>query len=121
MFPFFHIGLDNNVNLEMHPEDYLLQGDVRADGDKSLYCLAVRGTGPGGYFIFGDTLRNYYLVFDMKKIKLRAKVNKEACGAQPSKLEENIYFLIRLILLIAINTSIIPPYTHNTIICVLNA
>ena len=85
MFPFFHIGLDNNVNLEMHPEDYLLQGDVRADGDKSLYCLAVRGTGPGGYFIFGDTLmRNYYLVFDNEKNQIGwAKVNKEACGAQP--------------------------------------
>jgi cathepsin D len=81
-FPSFYITLENGYQLAMNNFDYLLKGDVRAKGNKSLTCLAVRATGEGGYFIFGDTLmRNYYLVFDRDRDRIGwAKVNKDACG-----------------------------------------
>ena len=83
-YPSFHITLESGYQLEMKNIDYLLKGDVRAKGDPSLTCLAVRGTGKGGYFIFGDTLmRNYYLVFDREQERIGwGKVNKNACGNQ---------------------------------------
>ena len=76
----------------MHSEDYLLKGDVRAGGNSSLYCLAIRGTGPNGYFIIGDTLmRNYYLVFDNEKDRIGwATVNKKQWGKYHIKKEKLI-------------------------------
>jgi hypothetical protein len=84
-YPSFNIGLDNGASLQMHAPDYLMKGDVRAKGNESLYCLAIRSTGPRGYFIFGDTLmRNYYLVFDVGQERLGwGTVNHNNCGAIP--------------------------------------
>lgn len=72
------------VTLTMHPQDYLLRGDVRAvkQGDASLTCLGIRATGSSNFLIIGDSLmRNYVLAFDRGQDRIGwAPVNKTACG-----------------------------------------
>lgn len=81
-YPPLTFSLDNGVSLMMHPEDYLVKGDVRANGDPTLVCLAVRRTGADGFLIIGDTLmRNYYIAYarDMTRVGF-APVNDQNCG-----------------------------------------
>ena len=64
----------------MSPANYLKQGTIDFP-DK--YCLAVRDTGPTGFFIIGDnTMENYYVAFDRAQNTIGwAPVNAENCGS----------------------------------------
>lgn len=82
-FPNITFQLDQSVELSISPRDYLLLGDKFAAGSPDLYCLAIRDTGRGGFFIIGNTvMQNYYLVFDRINNQIGwAPVNKDNCGS----------------------------------------
>ena len=81
LFPNVTLALDNNVNLNMYPKDYLLQGEPSESAD--VYCLGLRDTGHNGLLIIGDTtMQNYYMVMDRTNEQIGwAKVNRTSCGS----------------------------------------
>eukprot|EP00928_Gymnodinium_smaydae_P037413 TRINITY_DN25979_c0_g1_i1.p1 TRINITY_DN25979_c0_g1~~TRINITY_DN25979_c0_g1_i1.p1 ORF type:complete len:491 (-),score=43.41 TRINITY_DN25979_c0_g1_i1:115-1587(-) len=85
-YPTLTIDLDG-VSLEMTGKDYLLLGSPVAK-HPDQHCIGIRDGGPsalGGFLIGDTTMRNYYIIHDLKNMLIGwGKVNRAACGSLDS-------------------------------------
>jgi cathepsin D len=82
-YPGLAMELSDGVTLEMSAKDYLLYGSPLAPSKDDI-CLGIRdgGSAGGSGFIIGDTtMRNYYLVFDLKEKKIGWGPVSKQCGS----------------------------------------